>query len=87
MRHLSPEQLLLIADEFCDQYRVSVIDFAAFCAASAVTGGQLEGVAVHQNLTSARHSLEHAVAALAPLSAKNREFATVVGEVFARLNA
>lgn len=87
MRHLSPEQVLLIADEFCEQYRVNVIDFAAIFAATSITGGQIAGVTLFQNVNSARQGLERTIIALTPLSDRNREFATVVGEVFRRLNA
>ncbi|WJZ01327.1 hypothetical protein [Corynebacterium freiburgense] len=86
MRHLSPEQLLLIADQCCKQYRVDVIDFSAIFAAASITGGQFEGVPVHRHSSSARESLESAIVALTPLSAHNEEFAKIAGQVFARIN-
>ncbi|MDO4684977.1 MAG: TetR family transcriptional regulator [Corynebacterium sp.] len=87
MRHLSAEQLLLVADEFCAHHRVAIVDYAAICAAASITGGQFEGVPVHRTIVSARASLERAITALMPLNQRNQEFAVVAGEVFARVNS
>ena len=41
---LTPEQLLLIADEFCAAHRVQVRDFAALVAAASVPGADRKSV-------------------------------------------
>ena len=83
-RPLTPEQLLLIADEFCAVHRVRVRNFAALAAAAAVPGARLHGVAVFDSPDAAGRALEETVVKLAPLNDKNEEFARVCGEVYRR---
>lgn len=83
-RPLTPEQLLLIADEFCDAHRVSVRDFSALVAAAAVSGARIDAVPVHASPSSAADALARTIVALEPLSARNREFAAVCQEVYLR---
>ncbi|WP_336884524.1 hypothetical protein [Corynebacterium pilosum] len=42
MKALSPEQLLIIADAFCDKHNVQVTSFSALVAAAAVPGARFE---------------------------------------------
>lgn len=83
-RPLTPEQLLLIADEFCAVHRARVRSFAALAAAAAAPGARLHGVAVFDSPAAAGQALEEAVAKLAPLNDKNEAFARVCGEVYRR---
>lgn len=83
-RPLTPEQLLLIADEFCAVHRVRVRNFAALAAAAAVPGARLHGVAVFDSTAAAGQALGETVVSLVPLSGKNEEFARVCGEVYRR---
>lgn len=82
---LTPEQLLLIADEFCAAHRVQVRDFAALVAAASVPGARIHGVAVHADPAAAGAALARAVARLEPLSGRNRDFAAACEAVYARL--
>lgn len=83
-RPLTPEQLLLIADEFCAVHRVRMRSFAALVAAAAVPGARLHGVAVFDSPAAAGRALEETVVKLAPLNDKNEAFARVCGEVYRR---
>ena len=83
---LSPEQLLIIADEFCVIHRVRVSDFGALVAAAAVPGARISGIAVHRDVPSAAQALSGAILRLQPLSAQNREFGEVCRELYQRLH-
>lgn len=82
---LTPEQLLLIADEFCAVHGTQVRDFAALVAAAAVPGARISGIPVHDNATAAADSLAAAVSALQPLSDLNELFAAACRAVYVRL--
>ncbi|MDO5669909.1 MAG: TetR family transcriptional regulator [Corynebacterium sp.] len=84
---LSPEQLLLIADEFCTTHGTQVQDFGALVAAAAVPGARIAGIPVHDNSSAAADSLAAAVSALRPLTARNELFAAACRAVYVRLSA
>ncbi len=79
---LSPEQLLLIADAFCAQFQVDIVDFSALYAAAAVTTASFHGIRVHPNVTNISHSLAHTIQILKPLSDRNDAFARFASAVF-----
>ena len=79
---LSPEQLLLIADEFCATHRVHIRDFGALVAAAAVPGARIAGIPVHEGTAAAGRALAAAVTGLEPLSGRNREFGEACREVY-----
>lgn len=81
---LTPEQVLLIADEFCDTHRVTVDDFSALVAVAAVPGARIDGVPVHADANAAAGAFSSAVEHLEPLSGRNREFAVACREVYIR---
>lgn len=85
MKVLSPEQLLLIADEFCNSHRVRVINFAALVAAAAVPGAKLEGIPIHADTSAAGEALEEAIIRLEPLSDRNKDFSHVCRQIYRRL--
>ncbi|MDO5511496.1 TetR family transcriptional regulator [Corynebacterium sp.] len=82
---LTPEQLLLIADQFCATRRVQVRDFGALVAAAAVPGARISGIAVYPGPSAAGLALAEAVARLQPLTDANEEFGAVCREVYLRL--
>lgn len=82
MRPLSPEQLLLIADEFCGFHRCQVRSFSALVAAAAVPGARLDGVWVHASVSAAAAALQEAVSQLRPLDRHNAEFGALCREVY-----
>ncbi|ACP31607.1 hypothetical protein [Corynebacterium aurimucosum] len=79
---MNAEQLLLIARDFCQAYRVRVINFAALTAAAAASTATVEGIAVHGNRSAAAESLETVLRAVPALSGKNEEFARFCAEVY-----
>lgn len=82
---LRAEQLLIIADEFCESQRVQIRDFGALVGAAAVPDARISGIPVHTGVTAAARALEEAVIRLGPLSGRNREFGRVAREVYVRL--
>lgn len=85
MRGLNPEQLLIIADEFCANSRVArvaVADFSALAACAAVPGAKFHGIAVHSSAEAAAQALRAAITALRPLTADNEDFAAAAAEVY-----
>ncbi|GAB2516822.1 hypothetical protein CATRI_00035 [Corynebacterium atrinae] len=82
MRPLSPEQLLLVADEFCEFHRCQVRSFSALVAAAVVPGARLDGVWVHASVPTAAAALEETVVQLQPLDRHNTEFGALCREVY-----
>lgn len=81
---LTPEQLLLVADEFCTAHRVRIRDFAALVAAAAVPGARIHSIPVHADTATAGEALARAVIRLEPLSGRNREFAAACEAIYVR---
>ena len=46
---MTPEQLLLVAREFCAQHKVTVTNFGALVAAASLSTAKMEGIAIHGN--------------------------------------
>lgn len=82
---LSPEQLLLIADKFCEIHRVQIRDFSALVAAAAVPGARIDGIRVHADAIKAGEALAAAVTRLEPLNNLNKEFGTVCQRIYHRM--
>lgn len=81
---LTPEQLLLIADEFCATHRVQIRNFSALVAAAAVPGARIDGIPVHADSNAAGEALARAVNRLEPLSDLNREFGAACRAIYHR---
>ena len=85
---LTPEQLLIIADEVCHQHHCSITNFSALCAASAVTTAAISGIDIHGgDLAVAEHELARVILVLKPLNKNNDVLAAVAVEVFHQVNA
>lgn len=82
---LTPEQLLLIADKFCETNRVQIQDFSALVAASAVPGARLDGIPVHADPAAAGAALALAITRLQPLSNLNKEFGEACRGIYHRM--
>ncbi len=81
---LSPEQLLIIADEFATAQRVEVRSFAALAQVAATPGARFDGIPVFADVASARAGMEEAIRLLRPLTDNNEVFAEICGEVYER---
>lgn len=87
MRGLTPEQLLVIADELCTAHGEKVRDFTALAAAAAVSTASFHGIRVHDSpLTMARQVAE-TITRLAPLSGRNGQLAATTRQILLHLNA
>ncbi|APT83748.1 hypothetical protein CAQU_00040 [Corynebacterium aquilae DSM 44791] len=78
MKALSPEQVLLIADEVCEATGAQVVDFSGVAALAAATHAKIHGVDVWEGFTHPEAHLEHLAGRIAPLSRDNATFAAVL---------
>lgn len=85
MRPLTPDQMLAVADQFCERFPVRVRDYSALAAAAAVPGARFRGVAVHDSPVRAAEALRDTVERLEPLTSGNDEFAQVCALLYRRL--
>lgn len=85
MRPLAPEQLLAVADLYCERFPARVRSYSALAAAAAVPGTRFGGVAVHDSVIRAAEALRDAVERLEPLNSRNEEFARLCAQVYRRL--
>lgn len=81
---LTPEQILLLADKFCEAHKVRIHDYSALVAAAAVPGARIDGIPIHAHPLAAGEALAQAVVRLEPLSELNREFGAVCRGVYHR---
>lgn len=86
MRGLSPEQLLLIADEVCSAHGETVRDFGALAAAAAVSTAGFHGVRVHATANAMAGQVADTITRLKPLSGRNEHFAAVTQRILLHLN-
>lgn len=92
MKPLTSEHMLILADEFCADSPTpapTVRSFAALCAAAAIPGARIHGVAVFDSAGAAADALASGIRRLAPLTgsddgATNTAFASFVREVYLR---
>ncbi|OHO82710.1 TetR family transcriptional regulator [Corynebacterium sp. HMSC036E10] len=84
MMGLSAEQLLDIADEYCDFHGCHITSFGFLAACAAVPGSRFHGVPVFDSVDAAAEALSSSITALAPLSSGNEGFAVVAAEVYRR---
>ena len=84
MRPLSPEQLLIIADECCATWGTTVRSYSAICAAAAIPGAKLEGLAVFDSPAAAATALARGIERLEPLTDFNAPFASVAADIYLR---
>ena len=84
MRGMSAEQLLAVADEYCEVTGARVRSFSALVACAAVPGARVHGVPVFDTVGRAAEALAAAVRRMEPLTAGNSGFALVAAEVYRR---
>lgn len=78
---LSPEQVLIIAD----QLEQPVRNYAGIVALAAASAAHIHGISVHVDVRQAAASLRELTLAIAPLRAENDVFAEVLARVFVDL--
>ncbi|MDO5098607.1 MAG: TetR family transcriptional regulator [Corynebacterium sp.] len=79
---LTPEQVLIIADIFCEEHKLTVSNFGALYAIAAITQAAFQGVRVFESATQVAAAIEHTTRLLKPLSSKNSDFAQAVAAVY-----
>lgn len=84
MKPLTPEQLLIIADEFCAHHGGAIRSYSALCAAAAIPGARIEGIPVFDSPVAAGEALARGVVKLEPLRGDNLAFATAAQHVYLR---
>ena len=84
MTPLTPEQLLIIADEACEKWSTTVRSFSAIYAAASIPGARIDGIPVFDSPTAAAAALARGIERLEPLTAFNKEFAIVAAEIYLR---
>ena len=84
MKPLSPEQLLIIADECCTKWGTTMRSYSAICAAAAIPGARLEGLPVFDSPATAAAALSRGIERLQPLADFNAPFAETAGEIYLR---
>lgn len=84
MRGMSAEQLLAVADEYCEVTGARVRSFSALVACAAIPGARVHGVPVFDTVGRAAEELAAAVRRIEPLTAGNSGFALVTAEVYRR---
>lgn len=84
MKELTPEQLLIIADHFCETYNVRLKSFSDLAAAAAVPGARFEGIPLYTSPDVAGTALADYICMLKPLSALNVEFSELACDVYRR---
>ncbi|WP_296145325.1 TetR family transcriptional regulator [uncultured Corynebacterium sp.] len=84
MKPLSPEQLLIIADECCAKWGTTVRSYSAICAAAAIPGAKLDGLPVFDSPAAAAAALARGIERLEPLADFNAPFADIAGEIYQR---
>ncbi|AZA08162.1 MULTISPECIES: hypothetical protein [Corynebacterium] len=78
MRGLTPEQVLIIADQLDQPVR----NYAGIVALAAASAAQIQGIPVHTDSRRAAAALRELALATAPLRAENDVFAEVLARVF-----
>ncbi|MCQ4620039.1 TetR family transcriptional regulator [Corynebacterium sp. CCUG 71335] len=84
MKPLTPEQLLIIADEFCAHHGGAIRSYSALCAAAAIPGARIEGIPVFDSPVAAGEALARGVVKLEPLRGDNSAFASTARDVYVR---
>lgn len=84
MQGMSAEQLLAVADEYCEVTGARVRSFSALVACAAIPGARVHGVPVFDTVGRAAEALAAAVRRMEPLTAGNSDFALVAAEVYRR---
>ena len=84
MKPLTPEQLLIIADECCATWGTTVRSYSALCAAAAIPGAKLEGLPIFDSPSAAAAALARGIERLEPLTDFNVPFAEAAREIYQR---
>ncbi|WP_293767748.1 cell filamentation protein Fic [uncultured Corynebacterium sp.] len=82
---MTPEQLLLIAREFCRRYGATVTDYAALVAAASASTAKIDGISAHASRAQAAAALRRVLEGTPPVSKHGDFFALTCERVFVAL--
>lgn len=75
------EQLLIVAQRFCEASRVRIINYSALVAAAAAAHARIDGIAVHDNPQQEAASMYAVLMKVGALSDHNKEFAQICAQI------
>lgn len=75
------EQLLVVAQRFCEARRVRITNYSALVAAAAAAHARIDGIAVHDNQNQEAASMYAVLTAVGALSDHNKEFANICAKI------
>lgn len=76
------EQLLIVAQRFCEAHRVRITNYSALVAASAAAHARIDGIAVHDNPQQEAAALHAVLTKVGALSDLNKEFANTCAKIY-----
>ena len=79
---MSPEQLYLVAQEFCARFNLRIINHSALVAAAAASTARLEGIAIHGDEQQAAQAMAEVLEKVPALNAGNQTFAQYFSRVY-----
>lgn len=79
---MSPEQLYLLAQEFCARFRLRIINYSSLVAAAAASTARLEGIAIHGDEQQAAQAMAEVLEKVPALNAGNQTFAQYCARVY-----
>ena len=79
---MSPEQLYLVAQEFCARFNLRIINYSALVAAAAASTARLEGIAIHGDEQQEAQAMAEVLEKVPALNAGNQTFAQYCARVY-----
>ena len=76
------EQVLIVAQRFCEAHRVRITNYSALVAASAAAHARIDGIAIHDNIYQEAASLNSVLTKMEALSGHNKEFAAICAKIY-----
>ena len=75
------EQLLIVAQRFCEVHRVRISNYSALVAAAAAAHALIDGIRIHDNPRQEAASLYEILTKVEALRGHNKEFATICAKI------
>ena len=79
---MSPEQLYLVAQEFCARFNFRIINYSTLVAAAAASTARLEGIAIHGDEQQAAQAMAEVLEKVPALNSGNHTFAQCCARVY-----
>ena len=76
------EQLLIVAQRFCEIHRVRITNYSAIVAAAAAAHARLDGIAIHDQPQQEAAAMYAVLTKVGALSDHNKEFAKTCAKIY-----